>query len=408
MKIRLLHAADLHLDSPMRGVPLKPGEQPPTLRAFTRLIDCALAEKVDAVLLAGDLYDKKDESIAARLHLRNQLQRLHAAGIASFLVHGNHDWLSPDDVRKLPSSTVLFGATHSEVRIETKAGPLRVQGISHTRVDTAENLAELFGRTSEEPTVGLLHANVTSTVGHANYAPCSIDDLSQADLDYWALGHVHTRATFSLRGFGLAAYPGNSQGRHINEAGERGALLVEIDSHRKVSPTCRFVACDVLRWQRCEIDVSTVDAVETLIDLCVAKLNEYADAAAMPVAVRLTLTGTWTASFAIDTDETLTHVEQALVSQLPTQVRLESLVNQAQSASTLEVSGEQGALFQMLQQAASNRIPEAMQRAIDENVLQVISRALKKVRLEALLVSSPQLTQLGLVQALRRMQAGED
>ncbi len=408
MKIRLLHAADLHLDSPMRGVPLKPDESPPTLRAFTRFIDCALAEKVDAVLLAGDLYDRKDESIAARLHLRTQLQRLHTAHIPSFLVHGNHDWLSPDDARKLPSSTVLFGATHSEVRIETKAGPLRVQGVSHTRVDTSENLAKLFARTSEEPTVGLLHANVTSTLGHANYAPCSIDDLSLADLDYWALGHVHTRATFKLRGFGLAAYPGNVQGRHVNESGERGALLVEIDSHRNVSPTCHFVACDVLRWQRCELDMSTVDAVETLIDLIVAQLNEVAATAAMPVAIRLTLTGPFVTALGLDSADTFAQVEQALRQQLPPHIRLESLVNETTTATDVDALNEQGALFQMLHRALTNEIPEGMQRALSEDVLQPMARALKKVRLDGLLTAAPQWTQRGLAQALKRMQAGED
>jgi DNA repair exonuclease SbcCD nuclease subunit len=267
--LKLLHAADLHLDTPLKGLLETRGVSEPaarcTLDAFTRVIDLALREGVDGVLLAGDLFDRADRSLRARLHLGAQLDRLHRAGIPSFLVAGNHDPLGPDDPRlALPPSTTVFGASWSEVLVERPQGRFRVQGVSHPQAEVSENLSRLFHRAGPEPTVGLLHCNVGGRLAHANYAPCSVADLAGADLDYWALGHVHTRESFQA-GRALAAYPGNPQGRHVRETGPRGCLLVELDASGQRPPAARFLATDVLRWHWLRVDLEGHESIASVL-----------------------------------------------------------------------------------------------------------------------------------------------
>jgi exonuclease SbcD len=291
MNFTFVHAADLHLDSPFRGLAGKSpvSAREATFRAFARVVDLCLAERVLFLALAGDLFDAKDRSVRARLFLRSQLERLDQAGVRTFIVHGNHDPLSGDNgLLKLPSSVKVFGPAWEEVIIEVAGERVcRVQGISYPHEAVQENLSRAFHRQGPELTVGLLHTNLAGESMHANYAPCSLEDLDAAGLDYWALGHVHTRALHALPGGGVAAYPGNTQGRHVAELGERGCWVVRV-AEGKLEP--RFVATDVLRWHRVAVDLSaaqTLDEVGPLVDAACSELGAGVDAH----VVRLTLTG---------------------------------------------------------------------------------------------------------------------
>lgn len=302
MTVKVIHAADLHLDSPFKGLRLLPAPvagllEGATLKALSRIIDIALREEVDAVVFAGDLSDRKDRSIRARLHLSRELGRLHERGIPSFVVHGNHDPLSDDPGGvKLPASTHVFGATWEEREVRRDGRlRLRVQGVSYPEAVLTENLARRFSRQGSEPTLGLLHANVGGEAsGHANYAPCTLEDLAAADLDYWALGHVHTRAGYPLRSGGLAVYPGNPQGRHINEPGPRGCVLVELDEERRRAPRHQFFACDAVRWHRLELDIAPLSDLDALVEAIAAAFVRAASDAPAHVEghlARVVLTG---------------------------------------------------------------------------------------------------------------------
>src|ERR1700737_1656326 len=267
MDFKFVHAADLHLDSPLQGAPsdgpVRSAFEEATLVAFSRIVDLCLAESVQFVLLAGDLYEFNDRSVRARLALFRGLQRLEDSGIQSFIVHGNHDPLSSEDgMLKLPASTKVFGPEWEEVEVRRSARTLcRIQGVSHPHERVSDNLAQRFSGRGPEFTIGLLHTNVGSVPGHANYAPCRLADLSAAGLDYWALGHVHTRAEYQLPGGGWAVYPGNPQGRHAGEPGERGCVLVEV---REGRPHRRFCAVDSVRWHRVELEVSGISSLDAL------------------------------------------------------------------------------------------------------------------------------------------------
>ena len=294
MDFKFVHAADLHLDSPLTGL------DPPaamerlvreaTFAAFKRVVDLCLRERVLFLAIAGDLFDQKDRSVKARLFLREQLQRLDAAGIRTFIVHGNHDPLSGDSgALRLPPSVTVFGPGWSEVPVEQGGRVVcRVQGISYPEREVTEDLSRHFKRLGPEPTVGVLHANVGGNDGHANYSPCSAADLAERGLDYWALGHVHTRESFELAGGGVAAYPGNPQGRHPNETGARGCLLVEVEDRRAKT---RFVPVDVIRWHRLEVEIGDGGTLDGLLDRIEAAIDALPEAEVEAHALRLSLVG---------------------------------------------------------------------------------------------------------------------
>jgi DNA repair exonuclease SbcCD nuclease subunit len=267
-----LHAADLHLDTPFSGL----GEVAPhlaavlrsaSLDALERIVERALAEPVDLLLLAGDLYDGVERGVRAQLRLLDALSRLDRAGVHTFIVHGNHDPLSGwAAVRAWPERVHVFppGAP-TRKSVHTRSGEaVTVHGASFGRSDEPTNLAALFGRTDEPGAhIGLLHCNVGRT-DHSPYAPCTVDDLARAGLDYWALGHVHRRQVVLERP--LCVYPGNTQGRSFQpgELGAKGAVLVRSDDGRFSAP--ELVEVDRVRFLVADVSVEGIDDAGVLVE----------------------------------------------------------------------------------------------------------------------------------------------
>ena len=331
MRFRFVHAADLHLDSPFKGIcaesALLATFQEATFRAFSRIVDLCLREHVAFLLLAGDLFDVKDRSVRARLALRRELERLHAAGIPSFIVHGNHDPLSGDTgTLALPPSVKVFGAGWEEVEVRREGQLLcRVQGVSYPDVEVRENLSARFGRTGPGFTVGLLHANLGGAEGHANYAPCTLEDLAARRLDYWALGHVHMRAEYPLADGAVAVYPGNPQGRHVNEPGARGCVLVEVEEGRSRR---HFVPVDGVRWHRLDVPLAGLESLDALLAVLLERVDAACEDGLDGHAVRLTLSGRGPLHRELSRPDALTQLEaevRPLLARRHPPVLLESL-----------------------------------------------------------------------------------
>ena len=301
-KLRFVHAADLYLDSPFRGIRSEAPEyvadrlRRATFDAYENIITLCLRERADALLVAGDVYDGADRSLRAQLKFVDGLKRLDEAGIRSFICHGNHDPLDGWEARlALPPGCVRFGpeVTGEPVFPDTPERAA-VYGYSYPSREVHENLSPLFrelqlGGVAAGFNIGLLHANVGSNPDHDPYAPCSVADLTDTGLDYWALGHVHTRQTLRDRGPAIV-YPGNPQGRRPNETGARGVYLVAVDDHGAVRLEFRTV--DVVRWEALSLDISGLDGEQELLNA----VNGLADVAleaagGRPVMARLTLTG---------------------------------------------------------------------------------------------------------------------
>lgn len=235
MDHRFLHAADLHLDSPFRGLGRERPElaqrlRDASLKALSKLVDEAIRLRCHFVLVAGDVYDGLERGVRAQLHLQRSAQRLSDAGIHLVILHGNHD---PSDegytaVTGWPEHTHFLRRDEPDVlELETPAGRVTITGQSYPTKKVHHNLAAGY----PEPVgaglhVAMLHTQLVSDGGTHPYSPTTLDVLTRTGFHYWALGHVHEQRVLHA-GSPVVAYPGNPQGRHFREAGPRGALFVE-------------------------------------------------------------------------------------------------------------------------------------------------------------------------------------
>ena len=298
-RLRFVHSADLHLDSPFKGIRSEaPSHVAETLSnatfdAYRNIIDLCLHEKVDALLVAGDIYDGADRSLRAQLRFVDGLAQLDQAGIRSFICHGNHDPLDGWEARlDLPEGCVRFGpAVKGYPVFPDEPERAMVYGVSYPTREMRENLTPLFAGvgSSRRFSIGLLHANVGANPDHDPYAPCSVTDLVDTGLEYWALGHVHTRQTLREDGPTIV-YPGNPQGRHPNEPGARGVYLVEVDDAGAVRLDFRPV--DVVRWETLSLDIGSLEGEQALLDAVDDLVEEaLSGSQGCSVVVRLELTG---------------------------------------------------------------------------------------------------------------------
>ena len=324
--LRFIHAADLHLDSPFRGLAntstkLRDELQAATLGAFARVVDHTIESNADFLLLAGDLYDSKDRSLRALVAFRRQMERLAERDISVYIVHGNHDPLNGwgSEFQLPPNVTTFTGKPATEPVIRRGKEIARVTGISYARERVTENLASSMKPDSDSPySVGLLHANVAGQTGHADYAPVTLDELSSSGFDYWALGHVHTRSILAQEP-ATVVYPGNPQGRNPREPGPRGCLQVDIN--RNGDAHLSFVETNLARWTHLEIPIQTHTRMDALVD---ALLEEGRTAAASfrgPTVARCTLRG----SGPLHSDLQRDGMAEELSEQLRTVLPVESL-----------------------------------------------------------------------------------
>jgi len=266
-----LHCADLHLGAPFQGLADLPADLARKLRdapaqALDRIVNAALERRVDALIIAGDVFDAADRNLLAQIRLRDGLRRLHAAGIPSFIAAGNHDPLgSAATSVAYPPSVHFFGDRVTAMPLQRGSETVaHVYGISHTGSAVAENLAQQFPDAPQGPfAIAVLHGLVGGRPEHERYAPCSLADLETRRFDYWALGHVHTRET--LRDASpVVHYPGNTQGLHMKEVGPRGATLVEVSASGSASMSP--VWTDTVRWHRARTSIEELESIEDLMD----------------------------------------------------------------------------------------------------------------------------------------------
>lgn len=293
--MRFIHAADIHLDSPRGGLdresdaPVDEIQQAPR-RALENLVRACLEERVDFLLIAGDLYDGDWRDFRTGLFFLDQMRKLQAADIPVFVIAGNHDAANKmTRTLSLPENVTMFPAKEATtVRIE----PLQVavHGQSFARAAVLDNLSEKYpAKVPGWFNVGLLHTCGTSTE-HERYAPCTPDGLQRRGYDYWALGHVHKRQPLHEADAPPIHFPGNLQGRHIRETGAKGCLLVTVDDRGDVST--EFRPLDVFRWEMCDVDAAAAERADDVVQRFAERLKEKVDAAdGRPLAVRVDVHG---------------------------------------------------------------------------------------------------------------------
>ncbi|WP_445151029.1 metallophosphoesterase family protein [Baekduia sp. Peel2402] len=256
--MKLVHAADIHLDSPMHGLAAYDGAPVDELRlaarrAFSALVDLCVDERADLLTIGGDLYDGDWHDYATGAFFAREASRLADAGIPVVLVTGNHDAASritrslrlPDSVHVLPvdaPATVLLEDLGVAVHGQGYATPVVSTDLS---LDYPAPVSGLIN-------VGLLHTSADGKFDHAPYAPCRVDRLAQRGYDFWGLGHVHERVV--LWEDPPILFPGCLQGRSVRETGPKGATVVTFGADGR--PVLDARVLDVVRWAVVDVDAS--------------------------------------------------------------------------------------------------------------------------------------------------------
>lgn len=298
-----LHAADIHLDSPLRGLDRYEGAPVEEIRlasrqALSNLVEAAIAREVDFVIVAGDVYDGDWQDFQTGLYFVGQLNRLKKAGIPLVLISGNHDAANkmtrslplPENVRVLSvhapetisGSDLGFGLQRLSLAIHG-------QGFRSGAVD--QNVARNYPAAVRGAfNIGVLHTSLDGEAGgeHARYAPCALADLLAKEYDYWALGHVHRRRI--VHDDPWVVYPGNLQGRHIRESGPKGAMLVAVDDGGRA--TCEFLPLDVFRWHELPVAAGDAERAADVVECVAQALRDLtAEQPDVPLGVRVVVSG---------------------------------------------------------------------------------------------------------------------
>jgi DNA repair exonuclease SbcCD nuclease subunit len=293
---KFLHAADIHLDSPLRGLSQYEGVPATLVRTATRdaldnLVSKAIEEGVAFVVIAGDLYDGEWDAFSTGLFFCSAMGRLQRAGIAVFIVLGNHDAESQLTRQlPLPDNVHVFSTRKAET-IRHEASGTVLHGHSYKTREPDPDLALGYpAAVAGAFNIGVLHTALTGNRGpHASYAPCTPAQLSAKAYDYWALGHVHTFETVETDPY--IVFPGNLQGRNIRETGPKGAVLVSVSDGRVTE--AEHVALDVVRWALVEVDLSGIELETAAHERIRLELTRAlaAEADGRPLMVRVRLSG---------------------------------------------------------------------------------------------------------------------
>lgn len=291
--MRFLHASDLHIDSPLRGLDRYDGAPIERLRTATRsalehLVDKALAERVDFLLLAGDIYDRDWQDFHTGLFFRVQMVRLGRAGIRVFIIQGNHDAQGVITRQLLlPSNVTVFSSrTAQTVCIDELS--VAIHGRSfRDRVEDEDLVPSYPTPVPGYFNIGMLHTSLSGRPGHDTYAPTDVATLTAKGYDYWALGHIHAREVIAEAP--RIVFPGNLQGRHANETGPKGCEIVSVEAGRIEA---EFTPLDVVRWSQVSVPLEGVERLEHLGEAFRAVLEPQLIGATDRLhAVRVTLTG---------------------------------------------------------------------------------------------------------------------
>jgi len=292
--LKFIHTADIHLDSSLRkldsyeGAPVDEIRQA-ARRAFNNLVKLAISEKVDFIVIAGDLYDGDWKDFNTGLYFVSQTAKLRDAGISVYIIFGNHDAASkitkslrlPDNVHTFPSNkpeTFLIENLNAAIHGQSFASPSVKKDLS---LHYPSPVPGYFN-------IGLLHTSLSGREGHEPYAPCTLEGLRRWGYDYWALGHVHQKEI--LCDDPLILFPGNIQGRHIKETGPKGCVLVDVDSSGK--PSFKFKPLDVIRWTNLEIDAQGAQTSDDILDLFSSSLeNLLIENPEIPLVIRVLIKG---------------------------------------------------------------------------------------------------------------------
>ncbi|SHG67110.1 metallophosphoesterase family protein [Ornithinibacillus halophilus] len=288
-QISFIHAADLHLDSPFKGLANLPEHifqqvKDSTFTALNNLVDCAIEKQVDFVLLVGDLFDNESQSLKAQVKLRTAFKKLAEHNINVYLSYGNHDYMK-GNVHPITYPDNVFIFSSENVESFNYKDLAKIYGFSYEhRVVTNKKVDEYHIQSSSTPFhIAMLHGSYGDNAEHDTYAPFQLTDLTEKEFDYWALGHIHKREI--IHSNPSIIYPGNIQGRNRKEVGEKGCYYVNMN---EALTEKEFIPLHAIEFSQLSVDVSEATAIDQLENRLRSKLEELNSPT--PQLIELTLT----------------------------------------------------------------------------------------------------------------------
>ncbi|WP_249870182.1 metallophosphoesterase family protein [Oceanobacillus saliphilus] len=265
-QLSFIHAADLHLDSPFKGLSSTPESifrqiRESTFIALDRLVEAAIEKEVDFILLAGDLFDNEKQSLKAQIRLRRAFERLEQYRINVYLSYGNHDYIKGNRYPvTYPGNVFVFTEEQvSHFTFEKDDQQLaQIYGFSYENRAVLDRKAEEY-KVSDETIpfhIAMLHGSILSNTEHDVYAPFQMNDLLKENFDYWALGHIHQREI--LKTTPPIVYPGNIQGRNRKETGEKGCYHVVLHEQ---DAELSFIPLQAIQFHSLTIDISECEEI---------------------------------------------------------------------------------------------------------------------------------------------------
>lgn len=278
--VQFIHAADLHLDSPFKGIKGLPvfiweAIYQSTFQALTHLVDVAIEQQVDFICLAGDIYDGEDRSVKAQAYLKKEMVRLKEAHIPVYLIHGNHDYMEQNGLQlDMPENVHIFQSAVETLYYETKKHErIALTGFSYNkRWINERKIADYPIRSSKvDYHIGLLHGYQEGNASeHDKYAPFSLPELRSKQYDYWALGHIHKRQVLGERP--LIVYSGNTQGRNRTESGPKGCYVVTLENQTEKKD---FVSLASIEWETVEVSLKGKKSLQEVYRVLNETTNAY-------------------------------------------------------------------------------------------------------------------------------------
>lgn len=293
---RFIHAADIHLDSPLASLRRLSATTASQLEGASRrslqtVIDHAIEHQVQAVVVAGDLFDGPVKDVGAGLWVDSQFKRLTREGIRVILIRGNHDAIS--NARRVTRWSAGIDELPSDApaTIQLDDCGLAFHGQSFgARSELSDLAASYPNAVSGYFNVGVLHTSLAGSAQHDVYAPTSVPTLESRGYNYWALGHIHLRSPQSHSNQCYIGFSGNPQGRHIREQGPKGCQLVAVENGQLAS--VQFLAADSLRWYEVALDLQSLDHLADIEDQLESRVQSLLDGSDhLSLAIRVTLQG---------------------------------------------------------------------------------------------------------------------
>lgn len=290
--VRFIHCADLHLDSPFKGLTDLPNDlfkevKNSTFTALNNLVETAMTKQVDFVLLVGDVFDQSVQSVYAQMQFLDACQRLKRENIAVYLSYGNHDYRqSKQKILDYPDNVHIFSEPTVTTKIFTKNNQdlVTIHGFSYPERAVTTNKTEEYQRQTATPyQIGMLHGSVAQQPDHDHYAPFHLGELIKKPFDYWALGHIHQREV--LKEQPAIIYPGNIQGRSKKETGAKGCYYVELSQQQTVLIFCPLQS---IIYETLTIDVANVTTLSNLQSKISDTIKQQLKSGKAIVTIRLT------------------------------------------------------------------------------------------------------------------------